>query len=217
MTYRFPSQSPANFPGRSPDAPGGALNPGHSPEMHELWATHRRWVAAILLAHMPREADLEDLLQEVAIRLVRGAADLKDPASVRPWLRTVAINLARTAGRKKKIRQRLMPDYAAQARAVSEESANTEDPRSGHEVMEDGQLAMSLARALPEEYREPLLLRAVRGLSYRQIADILSLPITTVETRLTRARRMLRDEIEKARQPRGAGARAENTPGERKP
>lgn len=216
MTYRFPGQppQPAQPSGRSPDP--ALLHPGHSPEMHELWATHRRWVAAILLAHMPRDADLEDLLQEVAVRLVRGGGDLKDPASVRPWLRTVAINLARTAGRKKKIRQRLMPDYAAQARTISEEVAGAEDPSAGHELMEDGQLAMSLARALPEEYREPLLLRAVRGLSYRQIADILSLPITTIETRLTRARRMLREEIEKARQPRAA-ASDQPLPGESKP
>ncbi len=204
MTFRFPSQPHQHQPAaRGPDH--ASLHPGHSPEMHELWATHRRWVAAILLAHMPREADLEDLLQEVAVRLVRGAADLKDPASVRPWLRAVAINLARTAGRKKRVRQRLMPDYAAQARTVSEESAGAADPRAGHEVLEDGRRAMTLARSLPEEYREPLLLRAVRGLSYRQIADILSLPITTVETRLTRARRMLRDEMEKAHAPRGAG------------
>lgn len=191
------------------------MDQGHSPEMHELWATHRRWVAAILLAHMPREADLEDLLQEVAVRLVRSAADLKDPASVRPWLRTVAINLARTAGRKKRIRQRLMPDYAAQARSASEETSGASDPRAGHELVEDGRLAMHLARSLPEEYREPLLLRAVRGLSYRQIADILSLPITTVETRLTRARRMLRDEMEKARDPRASDPA--QAPGEKRP
>ena len=132
--------------------------------------------------------------------------ELKDPGAVRPWLRTVAVNLARTAGRKKKVRQRLMPDYAAQARGVAEETETNSDPRKGHELLEDGRLAMRLARSLPEEYREPLMLRAVRGLSYRQIADILGVPITTIETRLTRGRRMLRDEIEQARRPRAERA-----------
>jgi RNA polymerase sigma factor (sigma-70 family) len=202
MRHSFPTRSHAYAHGGSGGPDPNALRGAHSPELHELWATHRRWVAAILLAHMPREADLEDLLQEVAIRLVRGGADLKDPAAVRPWLRTVAINLARTAGRKKRVRQRLMPEYVAQVRTVSDETETANDPRAGHELLEDGRLAMSLARSLPEEYREPLLLRAVRGLSYRQIADILGVPITTIETRLTRARRMLRDEIERARQPR---------------
>ena len=52
------------------------------------------------------------------------------------------------------------------------------------------------AMGLPPEYREPLLLRCVRGMSYRQIADVLDLPVTTVEPRLARARRMLREELE---------------------
>ena len=51
------------------------------------------------------------------------------------------------------------------------------------------------ALGLPPEYREPLLLRCVRALSYQQISAILDLPVTTVETRLARARRMLREEI----------------------
>lgn len=193
---------------------GGASWSAHSPALHELWSSHRRWVAAILLAHMPRDADLEDLLQEVAVRLVRGAADLKDPAAVRPWLRTVAINLARTAGRRKKVRSRLLPDYAAQSDASARETRDAADPRREHETNEDGRRAMALARSLPEEYREPLMLRAVRGLSYRQIADTLGVPITTIETRLTRARRMLREELERANTPRPTEGAAD--PGEQK-
>ena len=214
MSHTFPTRSASYAQGGSTGPDPSALRGTHSPELHELWATHRRWVAAILLAHMPRECDLEDLLQEVAMRLVRGGGDLKDPAAVRPWLRTVAINLARTAGRKKRVRQRLMPEYVAQVRSTSDETEAANDPRAGHELLEDGRLAMNLARSLPEEYREPLLLRAVRGLSYRQIADILGVPITTIETRLTRARRMLRDEIERARQPRTA---SNSNPGDNKP
>ena len=49
--------------------------------------------------------------------------------------------------------------------------------------------------SLPGEYREPLLLRCVRSLSYQQISLILDMPVTTVETRLARARRMLREEV----------------------
>ena len=46
---------------------------------------------------------------------------------------------------------------------------------------------------LPDGYREPLLLKAVQGLSYRQIGHILGLPDTTVETRIARGRKMLRE------------------------
>jgi len=55
---------------------------------------------------------------------------------------------------------------------------------------------MELARELPDGYREPLLLKCVRGLSYRQIGELLGLPETTVETRIARGRKMLRERAE---------------------
>jgi RNA polymerase sigma-70 factor (ECF subfamily) len=54
---------------------------------------------------------------------------------------------------------------------------------------------MQCALSLPVAYREPLLLRCVRSMTYQQIGDVLGLPVTTVETRLARARRMLREEM----------------------
>ena len=57
------------------------------------------------------------------------------------------------------------------------------------------QRLLKQALSLPMTYREPLLLRCVRALSYQQISEVLDLPITTVETRLARARRMLREEV----------------------
>lgn len=52
---------------------------------------------------------------------------------------------------------------------------------------------MTLAMQLPDGYREPLLMKAVQGMSYREIGEVLGLPETTVETRIARGRRMLRE------------------------
>jgi DNA-directed RNA polymerase specialized sigma24 family protein len=68
-------------------------------EIQRIWREHRRWVAAILLAHKPRETDLDDLLQVVAVAVVRKIGELRDPEALKPWLRTVAINAARASGR----------------------------------------------------------------------------------------------------------------------
>jgi len=159
-----------------------------------LWQTHRRWIAAILLAHKPREADVDDLLQEVAVSVVQSIHTLKDPALVRPWLRSIAVNTARTSGRRASARRRNLPTGESDPdRAVGEDGRE-------NETLWRGRRALELARALPAEYREPLYLRAVRGMSYRQIADTLSLPVTAIETRLARARRMLREDIERDEQ-----------------
>ena len=52
---------------------------------------------------------------------------------------------------------------------------------------------LDLAQRLPDSYREPLMLRAVHGMRGKHIAAILNLSEATVETRIARARRMLRE------------------------
>lgn len=155
-----------------------------------------------MLAHKPRETDLEDLLQEVACTFVRSVRELRDESALKPWLRTVAVNQARLAGRKIKThrkRETLSFDAAVgsdQGNALeSAASMGVPQERIGEraEVSHDAHTLLDLARELPEGYREPLLLRCVQGMSYKMISDLLGLPETTVETRIARGRRMLRE------------------------
>ncbi len=182
---------------------------GDAEALQALWTIHRRWVAAVLLAHKPRRAELDDLLQEVAMSMVKNVHTLNDPAAVRPWLRTIALNIARSAGRRQKVQSEAVPVLRAEAERRSE-------VRYEHQERADGSArsAMEIAQTLPMEYREPLLLRAVRGLSYRQIADVMGVPITTVETRIARARRMLRIELDRldAEKDNTAGAEGHTEP-----
>ena len=155
-------------------------------EIRRIWREHRRWVAAILLAHKPREVDVEDLLQVVAMSVVRKIGELRDPAAVKPWLRTVAINAARASGREVQRKRK----HLRLVREREVEPGATEDDATRRE---EADRLMDLARTLPEGYREPLLMRCVRGMSYKQIGAVLDLPETTIETRIARGRRMLRE------------------------
>lgn len=123
--------------------------------------------------------------------LVRRIHDVRDPAKIRPWLRTVAINAARAAARKRKVRLRL----AAPNADVEHEPAPM-DQGEADALRDEANRALDAAQRLHPDYREPLLLRCVRGMSYRRIAQTLDLPVTTIETRIARARRMVREEIE---------------------
>ncbi|MEM9065009.1 MAG: sigma-70 family RNA polymerase sigma factor [Planctomycetota bacterium] len=163
---------------------------GDPEALQRLWAHHRRWIAAVILAHKPREADLEDLLQEVALSLVRNVETVRDPQAVKPWLRTVAINAARAAGRTVTRRKRLRPEVRAAVLDRAPESPNPTDQVAQQDT--SGGL-LGLAQQLPEGYREPLLLRVARGMTYREIAAVTGLTETTIETRIARGRRMLRE------------------------
>ena len=176
------------------NGPPSRLSPA---EVDALWREHRRWVAAVILAHMPRDSDLEDLLQDVAVLMVRSIHSLNDLNAIRPWLRTIAINTSRSAARKRKVRMRLVretenPDTISGAETGAIAAAKDQQAR-----LERGTRLMEAARALPAAYREPLLLRCVRGMSQKQVAEVLDLPETTVETRLVRARRMIREQIDR--------------------
>jgi RNA polymerase sigma-70 factor (ECF subfamily) len=162
---------------------GGGIDPW------VVWSEHRRWVAAILLAYKPRWADLDDLLQEVALAVVRHGGELRDPSAVKPWLRSVAINAARAAARSGNVRQA----YLESLRGERFEGVSTDG--GGLETEEESSRVLREAMELPEGYREPLILKALRDLSYRQIGEVLGLPETTVETRIARARRMLRERL----------------------
>ncbi len=161
--------------------------------LETLWRDHRRWLSAVLLSHMPNGADLEDLLQETAMNVCRKIRDLRDPQRLRPWLRTIAINTAISAGRSATLRRKV--------RTMDDTELDPPDPSGGHD--EEHETArdtldrvLAAAQRLHPDYREPLILKSVRGLSQRAIAQALDLPETTIETRLARARRMLRQLLE---------------------
>ena len=172
---------------------------GDRAAQQELWCAHRRWVAAIALAHRPRWIELEDLLQDVAVKLIGKIHTLRDAGAFRPWLRQITINVCRGAARSNRSTLHLGSTRAPEADdrepgRIAEPQAPG-DPMGDLECWDAANRVMQRALGLPMTYREPLLLRCVRSMSYQQISEVLELPITTVETRLARARRMLRQEI----------------------
>lgn len=154
-----------------------------------VWRAHRRFVAAVLLCHYPRGLDLEDGIQEVALALVRRLSTLGDPAKLRPWLRAIAVHTAASAGR------RVAPAAASDVRDEAVAAARV--PSDGVDARDEAEAVLRLVHELPLDYREPLVLRAMHGFSQREIAEALRLEETTVETRLVRARRALREAMER--------------------
>ncbi len=166
---------------------------GDAQALRAIWAANRRWVAAVIIAHKPKNADTDDLLQEVAATLVSKVHTLTSPGSLGPWLRTIAVNAARLAGRKAALSLAAQPVLSEQA-GVRQHIADVQSLELAAE-RDEAQRVYRYACELPEDYREPLLLRCVQDLSYRQIAQILELPETTIETRIARARRMVRERV----------------------
>lgn len=166
---------------------------GDAASRERLWMSVRPWIVALVLAHKPRHADVEDLVQEVAARFVRSLSTVADPGAFAGWIRTVTINTARTAGRKARTAPPTSPTTFSDAESSVVRSAATSSgfPHHRAAAAEDRRNLLERVAQLPEMYREPLLLRSARGLSSAQIGVILGLSPVAVDTRLARARRML--------------------------
>lgn len=168
---------------------------GDRDAIERLWERHRRWVAAVILLHKPKDADVEDLLQDVAATLLSKIDTLRDPETFPGWLRSVAMNAARMAARGTRRRSAAVERFG---RGEATDRSNDRIARTSPERSHAARVAADQLRArlasLPSGYAEPLLLRLVHDLSYLQIAEILDLPETTVENRIVRGRRMLREQ-----------------------
>ncbi len=172
---------------------------GDQDALRHLWARHRRWVAAILLAHMPREAEVDDLLQDVATLVVSKIHSLRGgEQALRPWLRAIALSVAKTRGRRTKVRKAGWVKLVGWAGTWAGDGEQQRDDAAATPLVEEGRRLMELAKELPDGYREPLLLKCVQGMSYKEIGEAMGLPDTTIETRIARARRMLREKAESA-------------------
>ena len=172
---------------------------GDQDALRRLWARHRRWVAAILLAHMPREAEVDDLLQDVATLVVSKIGGLRGgEQSLRPWLRAIALSVAKTRGRRTQVRKAGWLRLVNWAGNWGGDGEQQRDDGAATPLVEEGRRLMGLASELPDGYREPLLLKCVQGMSYKEIGEAMGLPDTTIETRIARARRMLREKAEAA-------------------
>jgi len=169
---------------RQDDGKVNAAMNGDGDAIDALWRENRRWVAAVLLAHKPAFDDLDDLLQDVAVTMVSKIHTLREPGYLRAWLRTVAINVARASARSSKSRP-----------TINLADGDTKLPalRLHDDIGERDETTriLQMTSGLTEQYREPLMFRALHGMRSRQIAEIMGIPEATVDTRVARARRML--------------------------
>ncbi len=128
-------------------------------------------------------AAADDLVQDCIERALRRAATLDDIGRIAPWLRAIVYNLFVDG-----VRQRRYRGVHVDMGDLENDIALSLAPQDTSDMRDFVRAAM----ALSAEHRQILLLVGVEGLSYRDVAEELSVPIGTVMSRLARAREKLR-------------------------
>lgn len=152
--------------------------------------------AAAIAAEIPRlrryaraligdAAAADDLVQECLVRALANQSQWREEASPRKWLFAILHNVHIDEARRRTRRP-------AQ---VQLEAAETESqPADGQAGAAMFEIEDALAE-LPEEQRQALLLVALEGLSYAEVAEVLGVPIGTVMSRIARGRERLREAL----------------------
>jgi len=155
--------------------------------------------AALRMTRNP--ADAEDLVQETFLRAYRGFGGFKDGTNIKAWLYKILTNTFINTYRAKKRRPEEtefddVEEFSLYNRLGGLEAANAGRTPEAEvlDSMPDEAVKQAL-ESLPEQFRMAVLLADVEGFSYKEIADIMDVPVGTVMSRLHRGRKQLQKRL----------------------
>ena len=154
----------------------------------------RRWerrIFALTYGMLCREEDARDATQETFLAAFRNLRGFRGEAKVSSWLHRIAVNQCISRQRRSKVRSES---------ALEDESFPTPVSYSPVHVVEGRQETLAVRRAinsLPIELRQVVVMKEFEELTFREIADALDLPLSTVKSRLYTALKQLQMRLQK--------------------
>ncbi len=170
------------------------------------------YTAALRMTRNP--SDAEDLVQETYLKAYRAFESFQEGTNLKAWLYRILTNTYINAYRAKKRRPEESDVDELESLYLYRRLGGTEGAaagRSAEDVVLDRFTEAEVKEAieaLPEQFRLAVLLGDVEGFSYKEIADILQIPMGTVMSRLHRGRRALQKRLYEFGRQRGLVPRA---------
>jgi RNA polymerase sigma factor (sigma-70 family) len=178
-----------------------ALQAGDDLALNALMDRHRDGIFRFVLCRIRRESDALELTQEVFVRVYFNIGKFKPTAKFVTWLYHIALNLCRDHSRSRAYH------YALRTISADAPTQESQEPRQlwsvsrgpDQETESREELsALELAiQELPEEFKDPLILTALEGLSQAEAAEVLGITVKAVGMRVYRARKLLLQKMSK--------------------
>ncbi|MGA2028391.1 MAG: RNA polymerase sigma factor [Syntrophobacteraceae bacterium] len=160
-----------------------AIGAGDILAFETLVKRYRDPISNFIFRYMGDRFGAEDIAQEVFLRVYRAASEFEPRGKVSTWIFKIAYNLS--------LNEVLRRSRFCPITDIDDHGFELEEPNhTGRKELEEE--VMEAVRHLPQKQRAALLLRVNEGLSYAEIANILSTSISSVESLLFRARENLR-------------------------
>ena len=166
-----------------------------------LVTRHKDSLYRLLRSYLGNADEAYEAAQEAFIAAWSAMARYDPERSFGAWLRTIAINKARDRGRRIAVRRLI---FGFQSFEESEAQVHPDPATSADDAMVDRERTVELDRAisgLPATLRAPLILTAIEGCSQQEAGKILGITVKSVETRVSRARKILAQTLDAAFRP----------------
>lgn len=139
-------------------------------------------------------ARAEDLLQEALLKAYRSWDDFQLGTNCRAWLMTILRNSFINDFRRERRRPHAVEFDEVAERSVFEEVKDV-DPAGGFFDRIIDEEVIAAIDSLPDDFRIPIVLSDLEGLSYQEVAEVMGIPVGTVKSRLFRARKRLQRQL----------------------
>jgi RNA polymerase sigma-70 factor (ECF subfamily) len=136
-----------------------------------------------------------DITQETFLKVYRNLGNLEDPRRFKGWLCMIARTTCVDHLRKERLKPASLEKIAEDGVEPEGEFLGAVFKQTSTELEELREKILHVVNALPKIYQQIILLRHLRKMTYREMSDFLGLPIATIESRLYRARIMLKDKL----------------------
>jgi len=169
-----------------------------------LLKRYQSTLTAMVRKRFPELSDISDVLQEAQIRMWRSIGQLRSPAAFKSWLGQIVTNLCYDELRRKVKNQDVISLDASYESEDGDKMDKMErlvadtrhQPDKDLQRKELIQALESALESIPQEFRQPVLLREVDGLSYDEIAAVMNTELGTVKSRISRARTKIQKRME---------------------
>ena len=145
-----------------------------------------------------RNGEAEDAVQEAYVRAFSHLAEFRGDSSFATWLTRIVMNEALGRLRSRRRTAEVPREFAAQAEIIQFPNAvKADDPERSLAQREILHLVQKITDDLPITYRVVFIARVIEGMSVEDTAHMLGIPPETVKTRLHRARRLVREQLDR--------------------
>ncbi len=177
-----------------------ALREGSERAYEELLDRFQQPAYALALRLLNDQSEASDVVQEVFLKVFRSIGNFRGQSSLKTWIYRITVNEAHNARRWFFRHRRQEVDLDTDPEDTRDWKENIADGgRSPFDVAFSGEQHVMIERALERInpiFREAVVLRDITDLSYEEIAEILSVSLGTVKSRILRGRDALREELQ---------------------